>query len=529
MLPGSLLVVWKRKGEIQPRYAKPSAENLQVASDLIAAYKAHIGEKKKALKTVVTDLENQGYEYRFVRGLALLLDRKGIFTCNSKVNPADLRKKIFQATEKFGLPTTLMKRQQILEFAASELALTTQSIEDCLYADLDDELFLAKFDPPKALELLEQYNLSLIQTLLFDATELSFTASGDWQRLFYSIKKLGLIYEVSQDNGFLVKVDGPVSLFKLTKRYGINIAKLLPIIVANSEWTISAKVLWKYTNEICNFKIESRKHGSLLRKPSLQPLAYDSIVEERFASLFQALESGWALKREPEPVVAGRQVIVPDFSLERAGLKVYVEIVGFWTEEYLLRKAEKLKQVEAKMLLLVDEALACEKLAALEKRPQLHFIYYRDEIPLASILRYLGSAFEEVKAKEIKFLENLPVKFTEPVVSYSEFAPRVGVSVEAAQAVLTANSPQGYVSMPNSLVSKEKLQHISALIEEFLKQSGKLTLSQATHMIEAEGVNDASYALTHLGFKITWHGINSEQAVISKFPDKNGTCRKTTG
>jgi hypothetical protein len=313
-----------------------------------------------------------------------------------------------------------------------------------------------------------------------------------------------------------VKIDGPVSLFKLTKRYGINIAKLLPLIVANPEWTISAKILWKYTNEICNFKIESRKHSSLLRKPNLMPLTYDSAVEESFASQFQAVKSGWTLKREPEPVPAGTQVIIPDFSLERADLKIYMEIVGFWTEEYLLRKAEKLKQVKEKMLLLVDEALACEKLVALEKRPQLHFIYYHDKIPLASILRYLEKAFEEVKAKEINFLENLPVKFTEPVVSYAEFADRVGVSVEAVKAVLTVNSPSGYVAMPNILVSKEKLNQIGNRIEEYLKQSGKLTLSEATRIIEAEGISDASYALTQLGYKITWHGINSEQAMVSK-------------
>jgi predicted nuclease of restriction endonuclease-like RecB superfamily len=106
LFPSNLLVVWKRKGEILPRYAKFSNDNLEVAGGLIEAYKGHVGEKKKVLKAVVTDLENRGYEYRFVRALALLLDRKGTFTCNSKINPVDLRRKIFQATEKFGLPTT---------------------------------------------------------------------------------------------------------------------------------------------------------------------------------------------------------------------------------------------------------------------------------------------------------------------------------------------------------------------------------------------------------------------------------------
>jgi predicted nuclease of restriction endonuclease-like RecB superfamily len=516
LLPSNLLVVWKRKGEILPRYAKLSNDNLEVAGVLIEAYKKHIGEKKKALKAIVTDLENRGYEYRFVRALALLLDRKGTFTCNSKINPIDLRRKIFQATEKVGLPITPEKRQRIIDAVASEMALTTENFEEYLYADLDDELILEKFAPPSAYELLEQYNLSLSQTLLFDSTELSFTASGNWQSLFYFVKKLGLIYEVFRDNGLWVKIDGPASLFKLTKRYGISIAKLLPIIVANPEWTVNAKILWKYTNEICNFKIESQKHGTLFKKPNLPPATYDSAAEESFALQFQAVKSGWTLKREPEPVPAGTQVIIPDFSLERAGVKIYLEIVGFWTEEYLLRKAEKLKQVEAKMLLLVDEALACEKLAALEKRPQLNFIYYHDKIPLASILRYLEAAFEGVKAREIKFLENLPVKFTEPVISYDEFAARIGISTEAAKAVLTVDPPPGYVAMPNILVSKEKLIQINNQIEECLKQSGKLPLTQAIRLIEAEGVSDASCALTQLGYKITWHGINSEQAEVSK-------------
>jgi len=513
-------VVYKRKGEIQPRYAKLSSENIDIANRLIETYKGHVGEKKKVLTSFTADLENQGYEYRFVRALALLLDRKGTFLCNCKINPSDLRKKIFQATEKHGLPTTSEKRQLILEFVASETALTTQYIEEQLYADLDSELILTKFDAPSALDLLQQYNLSLSQTLLFDCTELSFKAAGNWQRLFYSVKKLGLIYEVFREDDFCVKIDGSTSLFKLTKRYGLNIAKLLPTITANQEWTVNAKILWKYTNEICDFKMDSTKHSSLLRKPNLQQVTYDSSAEESFASQFRAVKSGWTLKREPEPVLAGNQVIIPDFSLERAGLKVYLEIVGFWTEEYLLRKAAKLKQVEVEMILVVNEALACEKLAVLEKRPQLHFIYYRDKISLAPILRYLQTAFKMVKAKEIKLLENLPVKFTEPIIAYAEFVDRIGVCVESVREVFIANPPSGYVAMPNNLVSEEMFEQVASALKDALKQSSKLTLPQATKTIEALGIIDASHALNYLGYKIKWNGINSEQAEILPSKDK---------
>ena len=522
MFPSNLLSVWKRKGEIQPRYAKPSSSNEEAANILIEAYKTHIGEKKKVLKSFVVELEDKGYEYRFVRALSLLLDRKSTFICQCKVDPVDLRRKIFQATEQFGLPTTSQNRQKILNLIASKMALAVEEVEEDFYSDLEDELVLEKFSAPTSSELLGEYNLGLTQTLLFDATELSFTASGNWQDLFHAIKKFGLIYEVYNDSGLWVKIDGPGSLFKLTRRYGVGIAKLLPIIVANSEWTIKAKILWRFTNEICDLNLESQKHAALLKKQRLPTLSYDSSIEEDFASKFQALTTGWTLKREPEPITAGKQVIIPEFSLEKAGIKIYLEIVGFWTEEYLLRKIEKLKQVEVKMLLLVNEALACEKLSALEKRPQLDLIYYRDKISLAPILRYLETQFEDVKSKEIKLLEGLSIRFTEPVVAFREFADRIGVSAEAARAFLAVSPPSGYVALADILVSNEKLLQIGDRINVASRQSGKMPLKEAAKIIEEEGIDDSANVLTMLGYRIRWRGINSEQAEVAKEPKKSG-------
>ena len=516
MLPSNLLLVWKRKGEILPRYAKPSSSNDYVANFLIDAYKTHIGKKKNVLKSLGAELEDKGYDYRFVRALSLLLDRKSTFICPSKADPVDLRRKIFQATEQFGLPTTPEKREKILESVASKITLSVEDIDRYFYSDLDSELVLEKFSAPIASELIGEYNLSLTQTLLFDSTELSFTASGNWQNIFHAVKKFGLIYEVSKVDAVWVKIDGPASVFKLTRRYGSGIAKLLPVIVANSEWIVKAKVLRRFTNEICDFKIESRKHASLLKKSRLPILTYDSSVEADFASHFQALASGWVLKREPEPVAAGKQILLPDFTLEKAGIKIYMEIVGFWTEEYLLRKTEKLKKVEEKMLLLINEALACEKLSALEKRPQLDLIYYRHNIPLAPILRYLETKFEEVKSKEIKILEGLPIKFIKPVVSFGEFAARIDISEEAAREFLVANLPFGYVALVDILVSNEKLLQIGRRIKEAVGQTGKLPLKEAAIIIEEEGIDDSVNVLAALKYRIKWRGINSEQAEVSK-------------
>jgi predicted nuclease of restriction endonuclease-like RecB superfamily len=508
--------VWKRKGVIWPRYARLTEENLEVASSIIETYKRHVGEKKKVLKEFVGELEDRGFEYRFVRGLSFLLDRRSVFKCNDKINPVDLRRRIYQASAKSGLPTKPQQRARAIEIVASELNVTTQEVEQFFYADLETELILEKFDPLSPKELLEEYNLSLTQTLLFDSTELSFSASGNWQTIFYAIKRLGLIYDASKNGRFWVKIDGPASLFKLNRRYGTAIAKILPIILANSEWAVEAKILWKYTNEICAFKVESWKHRALLKNPRLSPLSYDSAVEEDFALQFEALKSGWRLKREPEPVLAGKQVLIPDFSLEKEGIKVYLEVVGFWTLEYLLRKIEKLKKVEVPMLVMVDENLACEKLAHLDEHERLNVIYYQDKIPLAPILRYLDEAFKGVHASQTGFVKDLPVVFMEPVVSFEEFAARIGVSVEAVKTALADKPPPDYIALHNNLVRKDKLEEIAKKIEAQLGPTGRLSLSDAMKIIETEGVADATHVLEVLGYRILWHGISVEKAEVFK-------------
>ena len=516
MLPSELLAVWKRKGNIWPRYARATEDSLEVANSLIEAYKNHVGEKKSVLKAFASQLEDEGFEYRFVRGLAHLLDRKSRFKCNDKINPVELRQRIFQATGKLGLATNEERRKRIIETVASEMKVTPQTVEEFLYGDLDSELVLEEFDPPTPDELLKEYNFSLTQTLLFDSTELRFTASGNWQRIFYAVKRLGLIYEVYQEGKFWVKIDGPASLFKLTRRYGTATAKLLSMIIANQEWTVEAKILWRYTNEICDFKLESWKHRTMLKSPPQQTVSYDSVVEQDFAEQFQALKTGWQLKREPEPVPAGKQVMIPDFSVEKGGVKVYIEIVGFWTLEYLLRKIEKLKKVSANMLVAVNENLACEKLADLEKTASINIIYYHDKIPLAPVLRYLEKAFLGVQSAQKDFLKNLPVTFTEAVVNYEEFAARIGVSTDAVKEALAEKPPEGYTVMPNGLVRKDKLEQIRKRIEEQLSLTGRLHLSDAIRLIETEGVSDAAKSLETFGYKIIWHGINAEKAEVTK-------------
>jgi predicted nuclease of restriction endonuclease-like RecB superfamily len=93
--------------------------------------------------------------------------------------------------------------------------------------------------------------------------------------------------------------------------------------------------------------------------PAESPAIYDSKLEERFARDFKRAAPDWDLVREPEPVPAGRTLIFPDFLLHHRlcpQRRFFVEILGFWSADYLVRKLALLREAGLPNLILcVDE------------------------------------------------------------------------------------------------------------------------------------------------------------------------------
>lgn len=514
MLPGSLLVARRWGDRIRPVYASLSQENLEVARRLIQTYRGHVGRKKGILKEVMAELEDLGYDYRYVRGLSTLLDRRCSFHYSTGANPTLVRRRVFQVAHEMGLPTTPEQRELVVKQAAHELGATVEELEGSLYADLEDELILDGFNPVEPKSLIKQYNLSLTQTLLFYSTELQFTASGNWQRIFRTIKWLGLIYDVWRDEGrYWVKVDGPLSLFKLNRRYGTSLAKLLPTIVANEEWNVKAKILRRKERRLLNLELESRKHGGFMEPTLPTELdAYDSRVEQDFASRFRALDTGWQLIREPEPIPVGRFVIIPDFGFKKGGMKAYMEVVGFWTQEYLKRKIEKLGMVgDVDMMVAVDRELACQKVDSMAEK--LDVIYYRGGIPLTPVLSHLKAMEDRLKKKQIQLVSETPLNLTEPVIDVGELAERLGVMKEAVREILKERPVPGYVALPDMLIKESKLQEIGWKLKERLSK-GELSLAEASIIIEKDEGQNPTSVLEALGYRIEWHGIDPKSAKI---------------
>src|ERR687895_1651034 len=466
MLTLQLLRVRTRNGAIFPLFCTKE-EDIELAKKIIHEFEQtwKTKEKKAALEDRISTIEESdaGSDYKLVRGLYALLERRctfkssdsngGIGTNNTVINPTidppRIRKAVFEESSKRGFALTELERQEIADSVASKFHLPSHDyVLKTMWTDLDDNLILEHFDTIDPEALVGWYNLSLIQTLLFNCTKLDFYISGgsNWKRVLRSVKRLGLMYHLQQpqqqqENRIICSLEGPLSLFKLTDRYGTLLAKLLPSIIFSSdkkressggEWHLDAWIVRKTMEgrKIYEFKISKNEIPELMTDPysSFPPSSstekevagpssgynnyhnFDSAVEEKFAKRFEQAETGWRLTREPDPLVLSNGgAFIPDFIFEKYDKKVYLEIVGFWTKEYLDRKLQKLADIFAStdnrkkdnnnnnnnkdksdlLFIAVNDDFACSKSSFSSIVPKQQLIFYKnDTVPVKPIIDY---------------------------------------------------------------------------------------------------------------------------------------------
>ena len=481
MLPKDLLVVWKRKGNIKPKYLRDN----KIAEEIIQIFREYQERKYKELQEKLEEIE--GNNFKLVRGLSTLLERRCDFTSCSKLDGKKVRAFLFER----GFVSTEEERDELLGQASLHFGVSKKEVEEAFFSDLQEEQLLSNFDPPDPEELVKKYNLSLTQTLLFDALELNFKVEGNYQQIFRQIKYLGLMYEINDG----IKVTGPASLFKKNKKYGTSLAKLLPAIISAKKWKINAKIETKVGGEprILNFELDSESKVAL--SVFTEPIShFDSEVEARFYHDFKSLNLGWEIKREPGIIKAGNYIVIPDFGFYKNGLKHYLEIVGFWTPEYLKKKISKLREAEANITVMVNENLNCKK-----EDFSGEVIFYDKKIPLLPIAKILKKLEEKQIEKEITRVGE--IKISGDVVLLKDKAKELNVNPETLHRIKIP----GYHVMGERIVSKEflgKVKEEIKLIQEYEEVEEILNKHNLTMQ-----------ALDYMGYRIIWEGLKPVKIV----------------
>jgi hypothetical protein len=536
MLPSELLRARISRGMIRPVFVGLDADMLALAERITGIYRDGVGKRKGELLERLKEVENEGQDFKLVRGLSTLLERRCTFEVESTLNPVEARKAVFREAS-IVRASNPEDRKRVLQKVSKELGLTSpEALEKTLFSDMEEELIMRDFKPLPSDTLLKYYNLSLTQTLLFKSLRVEFSSSGNWKNIFRDVKRLGLIYSVDRNDGggegqqFKVSLDGPFSLFKMTERYGTSIAKLLPQITASDSWTIKAEILARSRGgKIYNFEADSKELKDLIanvrrgeggdvigegQQQRQQPqvgLLYDSTTEEKFARSFLSFGTGWTLRREPEPLVADTHVLIPDFSFEKDGMKVYLEVVGFWTPEYLGRKIGKLSSIAGvDMIIAADESLACSKLERLKGKALV--IYYKKDVPMKPIIEHLREREASIVSEQVEILKSgEAVKLKGDVVRIEEIADQKGVAEASVRMALQDFKPVGYVRVGDRFISRTKLDEIAE------KLSGVESLVDALGIIEASGVKEeGGKVLETLGYTSIWEGMEMDKVRISK-------------
>jgi hypothetical protein len=176
-------------------------------------------------------------------------------------------------------------------------------------------------------------------------------ARSDFKTVLRYAKLARLLHDIRRTGPAQYRLDfsGPSSVLHETRRYGVNFARFIPALLSCRDWKMDASLSTPW-NTTARLKLTS-EDGYSSAMPA--PAEFDSSIEEDFSRKFGAEQDGWRLERESAILHEGQSTFIPDFTFRHAdGREAFLEIVGFWTPEYLESKRQTLLRFRDRRILI---------------------------------------------------------------------------------------------------------------------------------------------------------------------------------
>ncbi len=398
MLTRQLAIAEYHDGRILPDRLtrKRHPHYLQYAERMLRVYQAGIGRTRRELHRAVRHVfaDEDDCPARRIDAFCKLLDDRGKYDRDRRGRAAALRRKVFRmAADKHPL---VRKADRLFESAEAKVKAEISARLGRPWGDIDRELFadiidfhrLVRFEGyPDGQALLARYNVAQVQAALFDALSMTVWAREDFKTILRYAKLARLMHTIVRtgEGRYLFRFDGPASVLRQTRRYGVAMARFLPALVACRGWRMHAVIRTRRRGWTAGLDLSSQDGLNSHLPP---PEQFDSTVEEAFAARWGPRpRDGWRLVREGEILHCRQKVFVPDFAFRHEdGRTVLLEIVGFWTPEYLQAKIETLRAFQDHRILLAVSQPAHEAL------PQLPVtgISYKSRLRVKHVLERLA-------------------------------------------------------------------------------------------------------------------------------------------
>lgn len=355
--------------EVRPVYLTVSGGRkwLDAADRIVAIFKECVGKTVGDLEARLEDAFASAPDFKVYRGLAKVMGDYMETAPPSDLDAEELRRRVFVlASERAPLvrtPDLLFQKtaSQALAEVAGELGLTPERLAASLYSDLRENQIVRNVDRTVTAEqLIERYNTQLAQAMLFRATRMIADVFDNYRQVLTHIKLARVMHAIQpHEGGYRISIDGPLSLFVNVERYGIAMAHVLPALLKCQRWRMAAKV--NVGGEEKLFRLSPRNG---LKSHYRDEPKFDSSPEEAFFNKFSRNKKcKWRIEREGSVLDLKETVLIPDFKFTHEdGRVAHLEIVGFWTPEYLEKKLDKLSRVrEANVIVAVPDSLACSR------------------------------------------------------------------------------------------------------------------------------------------------------------------------
>jgi predicted nuclease of restriction endonuclease-like RecB superfamily len=387
MLTGNLVRVRYSRQRIIPAYLDAADPGWFASAErLLELFRGQAGQTRGELEEDLADAFGDEGGQLVYRGLAKLLEDRCEFEVVSGHPPERLREAVFLAAAQHrregSSPTDAQElarpsafdRDRVLGRIAQELGITIEAVDQGLFADLKSEQRLIRFKDTTAERLLQRYNVALAQAVLLRSVRVRVDVRHEpparFRQLFRLVKFHRLICEIERtgDGCYQIHLDGPLSLFSATQKYGLQLALFLPTVLLCRDFDLEADLRWGPQRRPKTFTITP---ADGLVSHMTDSGTYVPPELGMFVELFRKRIETWNITLETEVFPLGDGFWVPDFRLTHraTGRSIYLEVLGFWRRSSAEKHLERLRQhAQQPFLVAVSDGLYIDE-TALEGLP----------------------------------------------------------------------------------------------------------------------------------------------------------------
>jgi predicted nuclease of restriction endonuclease-like RecB superfamily len=365
MLPPELTRARKREGKLTLSPLSPAdrARALEVSEALLSVTRASLGQDREEVEASWAAVPVAAKERKLLLGLTHLVEARSEFTSPVGVEPEAVRLAVFthaaQMRAELG-PGEYLQRDSVLAKAAEELGISAEQIDQALYADLRSAQRLERCPVHTSTALVADYELVQVQSVLLRAVRIEAEVKAGrpdaYRELFRKLKFRQLLFRVEplSAGGYRIEIDGPMSLFGATTKYGLELSLSLPALMSCGQLRLKAELRWGKRREKLSFEqtyaMSADSGGTDGKAVAAQP--HDGVRTE-VAELLESLQTNasWQVRLSDKLIdltAQGGGVLVPDLELTRTGVAgkpgrepaVLVELLGFWSRDAVFRRIE---------------------------------------------------------------------------------------------------------------------------------------------------------------------------------------------